>query len=182
MSQDPRNLVWMDLEMTGLDPDTDHLIEIATIITDNQLNVLAEGPVLAVHQPDEVLDTMDEWNRRHHGASGLIERVRASSVDERAAEWQTLEFIRAHVPAATSPLCGNSICQDRRFLYRYMAELERYLHYRNLDVSTLKELAKRWAPDIAGGHSKRATHRALDDIRESIEELRYYRQHLLRLT
>lgn len=181
MTQDPRNLIWMDLEMTGLDPDTDHIIEIATVITDGQLNVLAEGPVLAVQQPEEILERMDSWNRRHHGASGLIDRVRESEVDVRAAEWQTLEFVRCYVAETASPLCGNSICQDRRFLYRYMPELERHLHYRNLDVSTLKELCNRWAPSIANGVSKRATHRALEDIRESIEELKYYRQHFLKV-
>jgi oligoribonuclease len=182
MSQDPRNLVWIDLEMTGLDPDSDHIIEIATIITDHQLHVIEEGPIFAISQPEEKLEGMDEWNQRHHGASGLIERVRTSEIDEREAEWQTIEFIRKHVAENTSPLCGNSICQDRRFLYRYMPDLERYLHYRNLDVSTLKELARRWAPSIAQGVKKRATHRAMDDIRESIEELRYYRQHFLKLS
>jgi len=181
MTPDPRNLVWMDLEMTGLDPDTDHIIEIATVITDGQLNLIAEGPVMAVHQPDEMLDQMDEWNRHHHGNSGLIQRVRDSEIDLRTAEWRTLEFLRSYVTKNGSPLCGNSICQDRRFLYRYMPELERFLHYRNLDVSTLKELCNRWAPSIAKGVTKRATHRALDDIRESIEELRYYRQHFLKV-
>ena len=181
MTQDPRNLVWIDLEMTGLDPDSDHIIEIATIITDGQLNILAEGPVVAIRQPEEYLEAMDEWNQRHHGQSGLVDRVRESETDERAAEWQTLEFIRHYVPENSSPLCGNSICQDRRFLYRYMPELERFLHYRNLDVSTLKELARRWAPNIADGVTKRGTHRAMDDIRESIEELRYYRQAFLKV-
>lgn len=171
----------MDLEMTGLDPDIDHIIEIATVVTDGQLNVLAEGPVLAVHQPEEVLEQMDDWNRHHHGTSGLTERVRESEVDVRTAEWRTLEFVRSFTIENGSPLCGNSICQDRRFLYRYMPELERFLHYRNLDVSTLKELCNRWAPAIAKGVSKRATHRAMEDIRESIEELRYYRQNFLRV-
>jgi oligoribonuclease len=180
MSPDPRNLVWIDLEMTGLDPDTDRIIEIATLITDGNLNIIAEGPVLAVNQSDDALEGMDEWNQHHHGQSGLIERVRDSDVDERSAEWQTIEFLKHHVTENGSPLCGNSICQDRRFLYRYMPELERFLHYRNLDVSTLKELCRRWAPSIADGITKRATHRALDDIRESIEELRYYRQHFLK--
>jgi len=181
VTQDPHNLVWIDLEMTGLDPDSDHIIEIATIITDGQLNMLAEGPVLAIRQPEEYLEAMDDWNQHHHGKSGLVGRVRTSETDERTAEWQTLEFIRHYVPEGCSPLCGNSICQDRRFLYRYMPALERFLHYRNLDVSTLKELAVRWAPNIADGVSKRATHRALDDIRESIEELRHYRQHFLKI-
>lgn len=181
MNQDPRNLVWIDLEMTGLDPDSDHIIEIATIITDQQLNIIEEGPVLAICQPEALLEGMDDWNQRHHSASGLVDRVRSSDVDERSAELQTLEFLRRYVPENASPLCGNSICQDRRFLYRYMPELERYLHYRNLDVSTLKELARRWAPHIAEGITKKATHRALDDIRESIEELRYYRKHFLKL-
>lgn len=181
MSQDPRNLVWIDLEMTGLDPDSDHIIEIATIVTDQALQVVEEGPALAISQPEDALDGMDEWNQHHHGVSGLIDRVRASEIDIRGAEWRTLEFVRRHVPEGVSPLCGNSICQDRRFLYRYMPELERFLHYRNLDVSTLKELARRWAPDIAAGVKKGGSHRALDDIRESIEELRYYRQRFLRL-
>ena len=181
MNQDPRNLVWIDLEMTGLDPDSDHIIEIATIITDQQLNIIEEGPVLAIRQPEALLEGMDDWNQRHHSASGLVDRVRSSDVNERSAELQTLEFLRRYVPENASPLCGNSICQDRRFLYRYMPELERYLHYRNLDVSTLKELARRWAPQIAEGITKKATHRALDDIRESIEELRYYRKHFLKL-
>ena len=181
MNQDPRNLVWIDLEMTGLDPDSDHIIEIATIITDQQLNIIEEGPVLAICQPEALLEGMDDWNQRHHSASGLVDRVRSSDVNERSAELQTLEFLRRYVPENASPLCGNSICQDRRFLYRYMPELERYLHYRNLDVSTLKELARRWAPHIAEGITKKATHRALDDIRESIEELRYYRKHFLKL-
>lgn len=181
MNQDPRNLVWIDLEMTGLDPDSDHIIEIATIITDQQLNIIEEGPVLAIRQPEALLEGMDDWNQRHHSASGLVDRVRSSGVNERSAELQTLEFLRRYVPENASPLCGNSICQDRRFLYRYMPELERYLHYRNLDVSTLKELARRWAPQIAEGITKKATHRALDDIRESIEELRYYRKHFLKL-
>ena len=181
MKYSEQNLIWIDLEMTGLEPERDVIIEIATIITDGQLNVLAEGPVVAIRQPEEYLEAMDDWNQRHHGQSGLIERVRDSDIDERGAEWQTLEFVRHYVPENSSPLCGNSICQDRRFLYRYMPELERFLHYRNLDVSTLKELCRRWAPNIADGVSKRAAHRALDDIRESIEELRYYRQHFLKV-
>jgi oligoribonuclease len=179
--QDPRNLVWVDLEMTGLDPDTDHIIEIASIVTDGNLNIIEEGPVLAIYQPDDRLDAMDEWNQRTHGASGLIDRVRASDVTERDAQRRTLDFLRRYVTENTSPLCGNSICQDRRFIYRFMPDLERYFHYRNLDVSTLKELARRWAPDVAKGVVKRSAHKALDDIRDSIEELRYYRKHFLRV-
>jgi oligoribonuclease len=175
------NLIWIDLEMTGLDTDNDHIIEIATIVTDSNLNTIAEGPVIAVHQSDAVLGGMDEWNTRQHGQSGLTERVRNSAFDLRAAELQTLEFLRQHVPAGKSPMCGNSICQDRRFLAREMPELETFFHYRNLDVSTLKELVKRWRPDIAGGLKKSATHLALDDIRESIAELVYYREHFLRV-
>jgi len=174
-------LIWIDLEMTGLDPDRDRILEIATLVTDAQLNELATGPVLAIHQPESVLAAMDEWNQRHHGASGLLERVRKSSVDERQAEAETLAFLRRWVPEGASPMCGNSICQDRRFLYRHMPRLEAYFHYRNLDVSTLKELARRWAPEVAAGVKKRGVHLALDDIRESVEELRYYRLHLLRV-
>jgi oligoribonuclease len=181
MTQDPNALVWIDLEMTGLSPERDRIIEIATIITDSNLKIIAEGPVLAVKQPESLLAGMDEWNTRTHHATGLVDRVRSSTVDDRQAELETLRFIRQYVPRNKSPLCGNSICQDRRFLARYMQELEAYLHYRNLDVSTVKELAKRWHPDLADGFDKRGTHRALDDIRESIEELRYYRTHFLRI-
>ena len=179
VSQD--NLIWIDLEMTGLDPDTDVIIEVATIITDADLNVLTEGPVIAVHQPDEALEAMDEWNTRTHGNSGLIDRVKQSAVDTAFAEQKTLEFLQDYVPKGASPICGNSICQDRRFLYRLMPSLEEYFHYRNLDVSTLKILAQMWAPDVATGLTKQGTHQALDDIRESIEELRYYRGHLLKV-
>lgn len=178
MPQNADNLIWIDLEMTGLDPDHDRIIEIATIVTDARLEIIAEGPVFAVRQPEEVLAGMDEWNTRQHGKSGLTERVRRSEVDEAAAERATLEFLAAHVPANSSPMCGNSICQDRRFLARWMPELERYFHYRNLDVSTLKELARRWAPEVARGFSKESAHLALDDIRDSISELRYYRDRL----
>lgn len=178
MAQDSNNLVWIDLEMTGLDTQNDVIIEIATIITDAQLNTLAEGPVIAIHQPDAVLAGMDEWNTRTHGKSGLIDRCKASHIDEVEAQRQTIEFLREYVPANASPMCGNSICQDRRFLARCMPELEAFFHYRNLDVSTLKELAKRWLPGIANGVEKKGSHQALDDIRESIVELRYYRQHL----
>ena len=173
------NLIWIDLEMTGLDTDNDHIIEIATIVTDSNLNTIAEGPVMAIHHSDAIMNAMDEWNTRQHGQSGLTQRVRDSQFDLRAAEIATLEFLRKHVPAGKSPMCGNSICQDRRFLAREMPELERFFHYRNLDVSTLKELMKRWRPDLADGFKKGAAHLALDDIRESIGELRYYRDHFL---
>jgi oligoribonuclease len=172
-------LVWIDLEMTGLQPATDHIIEIATIVTDKDLTVLAEGPVMAIHQSDEVLGRMDEWNRQHHGASGLIERVRASSFSAADAERRTLGFLTSLVTPRTSPMCGNSVCQDRRFLAREMAQLEHFFHYRNLDVSTLKELAHRWAPQLAEGFNKESAHLALADIRESIRELRHYRAHFL---
>ncbi|RMH44892.1 MAG: oligoribonuclease [Deltaproteobacteria bacterium] len=173
----------MDLEMTGLDVDRERIIEMATLITDANLDVVAEGPEIVVHQPDEVLDRMDDWNREHHGASGLIDRVRASTVTEAEAERRTLEFLRAHCPPRTAPLAGNSIHQDRLFLRRYMPQLEAHLHYRNVDVSTVKELARRWFPDaLAAAPAKRETHRALDDIRESIEELRYYRRTIFRPT
>ena len=174
------NLVWIDLEMTGLEPATDRIIEIATIVTDPQLNILAEGPVLAIHQSDEVLAGMDEWNTTHHGRSGLTQRVRESKVTEAEAERATIEFLKGFVEAGASPMCGNSICQDRRFLANYMVDLEEFFHYRNLDVSTLKELAKRWRPDVAQGVVKKGAHLALDDIRESIQELVHYREHFLR--
>lgn len=180
MAADPNNLIWIDLEMTGLEPDRDRIIEIATLVTDAQLNLLAEGPVIAVHQPDSVLEAMDEWNQTHHGASGLIDRVKASEQDEQAAEVATLAFLEQWVPQGASPICGNSICQDRRFLARWMPGLEAWFHYRNLDVSTLKELARRWAPDVYQGVSKRGHHLALDDIQDSIDELRHYREHFLK--
>jgi oligoribonuclease len=178
---DAENLIWIDLEMTGLDPERDRIIEIATVVTDAELRVLAEGPVLAVHQPDAVLEEMDEWNTSHHGNSGLVERVRASAIDEDTAQQLTLEFLQRHVGARQSPMCGNSVCQDRRFLARWMPGLEAYFHYRNLDVSTVKELCRRWSPLVAQGVVKNAAHRALDDIRESIEELAYYRSHFIRM-
>ena len=175
------NLVWIDLEMTGLDTTNDHIIEIATIVTDAELNIVAEGPVIAVHQPDSVLERMDEWNRRTHGESGLIERVRSSRHSAADAEAQTLAFLASHVGRGVSPMCGNSICQDRRFLAREMPVLESYFHYRNLDVSTVKELARRWAPAVLAGVNKASTHSALDDVRESIEELAHYRREFFRL-
>ena len=180
MAQDSSHLIWIDLEMTGLDPDNDLIIEIATIVTDKDLNILAQGPVLAVHQSDAALAAMDEWNQQHHGQSGLIGRVKASAIDDAEAERQTIEFLKQWVPENTSPICGNSIGQDRRFLYRYMPKLEAYFHYRNIDVSTVKELAARWAPEVKEGFKKQSTHQALDDIVESIEELRYYREHFIR--
>ena len=175
------NLIWIDLEMTGLDTDRDHIIEIATIVTDSHLHTIAEGPVIAVHWSNAVMDGMDDWNTRQHGQSGLTQRVRESRFDLAAAEKATLEFLQKHVPAGKSPMCGNSICQDRRFLAREMPALERFFHYRNLDVSTLKELMKRWRPDLADGFKKDSSHLALDDIRDSIAELKYYREHFLRI-
>ena len=172
------NLIWIDLEMTGLRTDTDSIIEIATVVTDAQLHVLAEGPVLAIQTPDAMLAAMDEWNTRQHGASGLVARIRASEVTLAMAEERTLEFLRQWVPGGTSPMCGNSICQDRRFLARQMPQLERYFHYRNLDVSTVKELARRWAPQLVKDFTKQASHLALADIQDSIRELQFYRRQL----
>jgi len=172
------HLIWIDLEMTGLNPDADVIIEIATVVTDSQLNVVADGPELAVHQPEAALARMDEWNQRQHGGSGLVGRVRASRIETAEAERLTLEFLAAHVPAGASPMCGNSICQDRRFLARHMPALERYFHYRNLDVSTLKELARRWYPGVAAALTKQSAHLARADIYESIAELRFYRERL----
>jgi oligoribonuclease len=179
--RDPTRLIWIDLEMTGLKPESDHIIEIATVVTDKHLAVLGEGPVLAIHQPDTVLEAMDDWNRRQHGASGLAARVRASTISAQEAERQTIAFLERWVEPGVSPMCGNSICQDRRFMAREMPELERYFHYRNLDVSTLKELARRWAPEVFNGFQKSSTHLALDDIRDSIRELAHYRATFLRL-
>jgi oligoribonuclease len=174
------NLIWIDLEMTGLDPDRDRIIEIATVVTDKELTVLAEGPVLAIHQSDDVLAGMDEWNTRQHANSGLTERVRASRVTEAEASEATLEFLRQHVDQGASPICGNSICQDRRFLIRHMPELASYFHYRNLDVSTLKILAKLWLPEVGNRFEKKSVHLALADIHDSIRELRFYREHLFK--
>jgi len=176
------HLIWVDMEMTGLRPDIDRIIEIALVVTDADLQVLAQGPVLAIHQPDAVLAAMDSWNTATHGRSGLTDRVRASTLTEADAERQVLEFLAQWVPAGKSPMCGNSICQDRRFMARYMPELESWFHYRNLDVSTLKELCKRWRPDVAKAFLKRSAHTALADIEESIDELRHYREHFLRLS
>ena len=175
------NLIWIDLEMSGLRPEADRILEVATLVTAADLEVLAEGPVLTIHQSDETLAAMDEWNRTHHTRSGLVERVRASRTTEGEAEEQTLAFLRQHVPERASPMCGNSVCQDRRFLYRHMPRLEAFFHYRNLDVSTLKVLAQRWAPAVFAGVQKRETHQALDDIRESLAELQHYRRHFIRL-
>ncbi|MDE2387496.1 MAG: oligoribonuclease [Betaproteobacteria bacterium] len=179
MAQDNNNLIWVDMEMTGLNPDTDRIIEVALVITDSQLNTVAEGPVLVVHQPDEVLNGMDKWNQSTHSKSGLIGKVKASRYSEAEVEAQLIEFLKLHVPPGASPMCGNSICQDRRFMVRTMPQLETYFHYRNLDVSTLKELVKRWKPEIANGLTKDSKHEALADIYDSINELKYYRQHFI---
>ena len=180
MTQDANNLIWIDLEMTGLDTDNDRIIEIATIMTDAQLNILAEGPVLAIHQPDGILEGMDEWNTRQHRKSGLTERVRKSTLTEADAEHRTIGFLEQYVAAGVSPMCGNSICQDRRFMARCMPTLEAFFHYRNLDVSTIKELVKRWAPSSLNGFKKGGSHLALDDTRDSIRELRFYREHFFK--
>ncbi len=180
MMQDPDNLIWIDLEMTGLDTERDCIIEIATIVTDKHLNILEEGPVLAIYQPDAVLAAMDAWNTRQHNRSGLVERVRASQIELADAERETLAFLERWVPPGLSPMCGNSVCQDRRFMHRLMPRLEAYFHYRHIDVSTLKELARRWLPEALNGLQKQSSHLALNDIRDSIAELAHYREHLFR--
>ena len=179
MANNQDNLIWLDMEMSGLQPDTDRILELAVVVTDAQLNVLAESPVLVIHQSDAVLDGMDAWNKGTHGRSGLIEKVKASTLSEDAATDLMLAFLKEHVPAGKSPMCGNSICQDRRFMARYMPRLEQFFHYRNLDVSVFKELARRWRPDIYSGFKKASRHEALADIYESIDELKYYREHFL---
>ena len=181
MSLNDSNLIWIDLEMTGLEPATDRIIEIATLVTDKELNIIGEGPVIAIHQSDEVLAAMDDWNQKHHGQSGLIERVKASSYTEAQAIKETIEFLKDFVPAGKSPICGNSVGQDRRFLNKYMRELEDYFHYRNIDVSTIKELVNRWQPEIQQGFKKQNTHQALLDIQESIAELVYYRSKVFKI-
>ena len=181
MAQDQNTLIWLDMEMTGLEPDRDRIIEIAVVLTNEKLETIAEAPVITVHQPDSVLDAMDDWNKNTHGKSGLIDRVKASTVSEAEAEAQMLAFLQQWVPARTSQMCGNSVCQDRRFLARWMPAFEAWFHYRNLDVSTLKELAKRWRPEVYKGVQKTGSHTALADIHESIGELRHYRDHFLRL-
>ena len=175
------NLVWVDMEMTGLEPDTDKIIEVAVVVTDMHLNVLAEGPVFAIHQSDETLDKMDNWNKGTHGKSGLIDRVKASTVTEEEAQDKLIAWLKQYVPANKSPMCGNTICQDRRFMVRGMPKLEAFFHYRNLDVSTLKELCRRWKPELASGFKKHQKHTAMADIIESIEELKYYREHFIKL-
>ena len=181
MAQNKDRLIWIDMEMTGLTPDTDRILEIAMVITDNNLETIAESPVLVLHQADGVLEGMDKWNKSTHAKSGLIDKVKASTLDEATVEAQMIKFLKAHVSAHTSPMCGNSICQDRRFLARWMPKFEEYFHYRNLDVSTLKELAKRWKPEVAQGVKKHGKHEALADIYESIAEMKYYREHFIKL-
>jgi len=180
MSSESKNLIWIDLEMTGLNPEKDHIIEIGTIVTDSNLNVLAEGPEFAIHQPDQLLNGMDEWNTTHHNQSGLVKRVKESCITEEMAETRTIEFLKQYVPEGKSPICGNSVWQDRRFLAKYMPRLEQYFHYRMIDVSTLKELALRWAPKVYDSVQKESRHLAMDDIRDSIDELRHYREHFIK--
>ncbi|NOQ94567.1 MAG: oligoribonuclease [Methylophaga sp.] len=181
MAKSKKNLIWIDLEMTGLDTNNDYIIEIATIVTDGDLNVLAEGPIIAIHQSDEILNAMDAWNTKQHGGSGLVDRIKATRTTEAEAEQQTLDFLKEHVPAGVSPMCGNSICQDRRFMARIMPELEAYFHYRNLDVSSLKELARRWAPKVEKSFKKKSSHLAMDDVKDSIRELQHYRDLFIKL-
>ncbi|HDY84982.1 MAG TPA: oligoribonuclease [Methylophaga sp.] len=181
MAKRKNKLIWIDLEMTGLDTNNDEIIEIATIVTDADLNILAEGPIIAIHQADATLEAMDEWNTRQHNGSGLVERIRNSTTTEAEAEQQTLAFLKKYVPAGTSPMCGNSICQDRRFMARIMPELEAFFHYRNLDVSSLKELARRWAPKVEKSFKKKSSHLAMDDVKDSIRELQHYREHFIKL-
>lgn len=181
MAANAKNLIWIDLEMTGLNPQVDRIIEIATLVTDDQLTIIGQGPVIAIHQSDELLAAMDEWNQKHHGQSGLIERVKASSYTEEKALTETISFLEQYVPKGASPMCGNSIGQDRRFLNRYMPELENYFHYRNIDVSSIKELVNRWQPEIMKGFTKQNTHQALKDIEESIAELQYYRDKVFKI-
>lgn len=181
MALNENHLVWLDMEMTGLDPERERIIEVAVVVTDAHLEIIAEGPVLVIHQPDSLLDAMDNWNRSTHGKSGLIDKVKASTLTEAEAEQQLLAFLRQYVPPGKSPLCGNTIGQDRRFMVRYMPELEAFFHYRNLDVSTLKELARRWKPEVYKGFAKHSRHEALADIHESIEEMKYYREHFIKL-
>ncbi|MCL1045668.1 oligoribonuclease [Shewanella sp. 10N.286.51.B7] len=181
MAVNSSNLIWVDLEMTGLEPSVDRIIEIATIVTDQELNIIAQGPVMAVHQSDEVLNGMDDWNQKHHGESGLIDRVKSSKYSEEDVIRATIEFLEQYVPKGASPMCGNSIGQDRRFLNKYMLELEDFFHYRNIDVSTIKELTNRWKPEVMKGFSKKNTHQALEDIKESIAELQFYRQEVFKI-
>lgn len=181
MAADANNLIWVDMEMSGLDPDIERVLEVAVVITDSNLNTVAEGPVVVVHQPDSLLDAMDSWNKSTHAKSGLIERVKASRADEAAAQTMLVDFLKAHVPAGVSPLCGNSVHQDRRFMVKYLPAFEAHFHYRNLDVSTLKELMRRWKPELAAGMTKHGRHEALADVYESIDELKYYREHFLKL-